>query len=485
MQRRIANQASSHYGNGGFNKAAEGSLYGSRRHAGSSMLALCSRADVVATALAASALVAGATDRPPDTALSGINFQKPAWLTDLSLTVKEGYDDNVFLSEAGPTKDLGSWFTTVAPKMGVNFAPLLGDQKDLSVLSLGYAPEFNIYTDQTGESYDAHRVATTIQGKTAAVSYSLENGFNYIDGSKDSPIYLQGKSAYATAVPRERREQFQDRAKIVLQYDQERWFIRPTAAVLYYDLHTNLRAPTGEWRGYDNYCDRSDVSGGLDFGYRVAPKVALTLGYRYGHQYQQQYTTDIDPLHYSSSSDYQRVLFGVEGKPCSWLSISVQLGPDFRDYEPNSPTHTSPVSDLHPVKYYGEASVEATISPRDVLSFKSRQWQWVSSLGKLPYYDNALDLNYRHKFNQRFSVDVGGRLQAADYTCGNAATSQRDDWQYTVAAGCAYAFTANLTATGSYTLDLGRNAQDNLPSSAVIGREYNRQVCFLGLQFKL
>jgi hypothetical protein len=40
--------------------------------------------------------------------------------------------------------------------------------------------------------------------------------------------------------------------------------------------------------GYQNYVDRYDVNGGADFGYRVEPQLAVTLGYRYGHQYQEQ-----------------------------------------------------------------------------------------------------------------------------------------------------------------------------------------------------
>ena len=87
-------------------------------------------------------------------------FQRPAWLTEASLGAKESYDDNVFFSgvDAPPAykvpagsvaalKDLSSWIITMSPKVDVNFAPLLGDQKALQVLSLAYAPDFVTYHD--------------------------------------------------------------------------------------------------------------------------------------------------------------------------------------------------------------------------------------------------------------------------------------------------------------------------------------------------
>ena len=96
------------------------------------------------------------------------SFQRPAWLTEASVGLKESYDDNVFLSGVGTPphyllpagsvaalKDVSSWVTTVSPKLDVNFAPLLGDQKTLQTLSLAYASDFVIYHDQNSESYNA------------------------------------------------------------------------------------------------------------------------------------------------------------------------------------------------------------------------------------------------------------------------------------------------------------------------------------------
>jgi hypothetical protein len=418
----------------------------------------------------------------PAAAPKVIQLTKPAWLTDLSIGVKEGYDDNVFAvsGKGAPPRD--SWITMVSPKIGFNFVPLLGGQKVLQVLSFGYAPDFASYNNEPTENYTAQRIATTIKGKADAFSFNLDNGFNYIDGSKTAPTYLapdDTRSAFATGFPRERRAQFQDRAKLALQYDWSKWFVRPNASLLYYDLLTYLRSTPG----YQNYADRYDVNGGVDVGYKLNPKLALTLGYRYGHQYQQQYPTNIDKLKLSSSSDYQRALVGLEGKPWPWLTVALQGGPDFRVYDPNSATHLTPLLNRFLTTYYAEASLTAEVSPKDSFIFKYRQWQWVASTGKLPYFDSLYDLSYRRKLCKSLVLDLGGRIQESDYNCGNQTTSLRDDLQYSLLAGLTWSATANVIVNCSYGVDFGRNAENNIINTAY--REYNHQLGFVGVAFKL
>jgi hypothetical protein len=247
----------------------------------------------------------------------------------------------------------------------------LGDQKTLQTLSLNYAPDFNFYHNAPSQSYDAQKIGNTIKGKAGDFSFSLDNAFLYNDGSHQAPVYAldqtsnqldKYRNTYATAAPRERLAQIQDRSTITLQYDWDQFFVRPVASLLYYDLDTDWHnSGAAPWKGYQNYVDRYDVNGGMDWGYKLTPKLAATLGYRYGSQYQQQYPTAIDADNHYASSDYQRVLLGLEGKPCDWLKVKLAGGPDFRSY--NS---MAPVNDLHPVKYYGEAALTATLTTRSV-----------------------------------------------------------------------------------------------------------------------
>ncbi len=425
-------------------------------------------------AFALCATVTGA--EAPAAKPASADFKKPAWLTELSLGVKESWDSNVLgVNGDGAMEAQDSWVTTVSPKVGFNLLPLLSDQKVLQTLSFGYAPDFASYHNATDESYTAHRLNNVIKGKKDKFSFNLENAFSYVDGDKTAPTYAgvdSSRSAYATALARERRNQFQDRAKVALTYDLDRWFLRPNASLTYYELMTDQSSAAG----YQNYVDRYDVNGGIDIGYKLKKNLALTLGYRYGHQYQEQY--DWDPTLLSSSSDYQRVLVGMEGKPWKWLTASFQVGPDFRSYEDNSATHISPVNDLSPVKFYGEASLACELSPNDTLTFKYRGQQWVSSTGRIPYYDSGADLAYKRKLSAKTTLDLGAKLGMSDYTSANVASGKRDDWMYTFSAGFGYAFNSNLSANLGYALGMGRNMQDNITNEQF--REFDQHVVFLG-----
>jgi len=415
---------------------------------------------------------------------------KPAWLADCSLGIKESYDDNVFLSgvdskfyppvytaPAGSVvalKNRSSWITTLSPKIGVNFSPLVGTT-NVPVLSLAYAPDFAMYHDQSSESYAAHRVLAAVKGDMEPVSFGADNNFTYVDGSGMGPFYQGGLlSAFATVADRERRRQIQDRANVSVQFDQDQWFVRPVASLLYYNMMTELlNVP-----GYQNYCNRYDVNGGADFGYKVAPHLALTLGYRYGRQYQEQYA--FSP--YSSSSAYQRVLAGIEGNPWHWLTVKIVAGPDFRNYQGDSTTHTTPVNDLHPVTYFDEASLTATFAPDNTLTFKTKSWQWVSCLGKTPYFDSAYELTWHRPLTSKLGFDIGGKMLDWDFSRGNLPTCKRHDLEYTASAGLSYAYNSHISISLAGALNWGRNAENGVTNPQ--NREFDQQLISLGTQWK-
>jgi len=439
----------------------------------------------------------------PAAASAAAEWQKPAWLTDLSLGVKESYDDNLLLVSGNGLSPQSSWVTTVSPKIGFNFAPLLGDQKTLQTLSLSYAPDFNVYQNAPSQNYDAHKIGNTIKGQAGDFSYSLDNAFLYNDGNHQAPIYAlnqlsgvganqfdQFRNHYAHAPARERLAQTQDRATILLQYDWDKFFVRPTASLLDYNLMTDwhntsvIAGSPPPVYGYQDYVDRYDVNGGVDLGYKLTQKLAATLGYRYGSQYQQQFPKWVTTDSHYSSSDYQRVLLGLAGKPWSWLDVKLAGGPDFRSY--NS---LAPVNDHHPVKYYGEAVFTATLTPSQTVTFNYKQWQWVSSTGKVPYFDSTYALAYHWSATKQLGLDLGGKVLESNYTAGTynsgTAPSLRDVMEYEISAGVTYAFTTHLSANLAYTYDVGANALNNLPASlGPTYRDFEHQVVSLGLQFK-
>ena len=416
------------------------------------------------------------------------SFSRPAWLTEASLTVKESYDNNIFESgvsapppytlppgSVAALKDIYSWITSVSPKVDVNFAPLLGNQKTLQALALAYTPDFVLYHDANSESYNAQKFAAALKAKTDSISISADNNFTYVDGNQFGPVYPGGLlSAFAPVADRERREQILDKANAAVQFNRGDWFFRPTAALIYQDMMTaKINSP-----GYQNYADRYDVNGGADAGYKITSALAVTLGYRYGHQDQEQFA--FTP--YSSPNSYQRVLFGLEGSPWQWLDAKIQLGPDFRRYEGDSATHVTPVSDLNQVNYYGEALLTAKFTPADTLTFKYKQWQWLSTLGKVPYYDSTYDLSYHRKLTSKLGLDLGGRILDWNFNSGNLPTCKRNDLEYTATAGLAYAVNSHLSLTAACCFILGRNAQNGIVNPA--SREFDQQLFSLSAQCK-
>lgn len=410
-------------------------------------------------------------------------------MTEASLTVKESYDNNIFESgvnnpppyalppgSVAALKDIYSWITSVSPKVDVNFAPLLGDQKTLQTLSLAYAPDFVWFHDATSENYDAQKFTAALKAKTDAVSISADNNFAFVDGNQFGPVYPGSLlSAFATVAARERREQILDKANAAIQFNAGDWFFRPAAALLFQNMMTaKINSP-----GYQNYADRYDVNGGADGGYKITSSLAVTLGYRYGYQFQEQFA--FTP--YSSPNDYQRVLLGLEGSPWKWLDAKILAGPDFRSYEGDSPTHITPVNNLNQTTYYAEALLTAKFTPADTLTFKYKQWQWLSTLGKVPYFDSTYDLSYHRKLTSKLGLDLGARILDWNFNSGNLPTCKRNDLEYTATAGLAYAINSHWTISAACCFDFGRNAQSGIENPA--NREFDHQLFSLAAQCKL
>jgi hypothetical protein len=180
-------------------------------------------------------------------------ISKPTWLPDLSLGFSESYDDNILGVSGNGMKPQGSWISTISPKIGFDFAPLLGNGAPFKILSVNYAPDIAIFHATPQEDYDAHRFGTAIKGAVDDFSFFLDNSFLYNDGSKVAPIYalnqLSGplanqfdkyRNQFANTPARERRNQIQDHATTILQYDLSKFFIRAKSSLLDYNMDTGL-----------------------------------------------------------------------------------------------------------------------------------------------------------------------------------------------------------------------------------------------------
>jgi hypothetical protein len=424
-------------------------------------------------------LIAAAThaqESPSSLPVSGPSasvLNKPAWMTELSLELKESYDDNLLgVSGDGMPKSY-SWITTITPKIGIDLAPLINNQRVLQVLSLNYEPAFATYSQASDETNTAHRILNKIKAKSDNISFSLDNSFIYIDGSSVAPIYPAPdnvRSSYAQALPRERRNQYQDWTKIDFQLDWDPFFVRPTGSLQYWNMLTDQRTTSG----YQNWVDRYEINGGVDLGRRISSLLAIFLGYRYGRQYQDTVINS----DYTSTNDYHRTLVGIEGKLFNWLTLSLLGGPDFREYEDNAP-----VNNKNQVNFYGESSLTGEISKQDTVMVKYKGTRWISSTGQVPTFDSSFDLGYRHKFDTALIWNLNCQIKNADYTVGNlnsgSAPSRRNDWLYTFSTGLSHDFNAHIGVNISLTANLGRNEQDGITNANY--REFDEYLTAIGI----
>lgn len=433
-------------------------------------------------------------------------LNKPVWLPQLSIGVNESYDDNIFGVSGQGMQPQGAWITKVSAGIGFDLVPLTGPEAPFQTLFFDYTPDFALFNltrnqapyNEPSQNYDAHRFGTVLNGAVDDFSFSLTNSFLYNDGSRVAPTYALSQASaadqfdkyrnhYAYVPSRERANQIQDREAAYLQYDIGPLFIRPTDYLIDYNLNTVFHnSSAAPYEGYQNFVKRSDVNGGLDLGYRVVTNVAVTLGYRYGSQYQQQFSPAItsDYTNYSSST-YQRVLLGVEGRPWNWLQLKASGGPDFRDYN----SHT-PINNLHPIDYYADATLELRITKNQSVSFDYEQWQWVASTGFIPIWDSYYILNYRWNATKKLGFDLKAEIQEYDTTEGNDVNtgtdpSRRADRLYTLAPTVFYAFTPNLLANVTYTYNAGNNELYTLPEANHAGyRNFVDKVISFGLIYR-
>jgi hypothetical protein len=449
-------------------------------------------AAVAAVSLLGTARAADAAGSDP------VLFTKPSWLTDLSLGDKESWDDNVLLVSGLGLPTQSSWVNDVSVKVGIDLAPVFAQGPAIQSFTFVYQPDFVRYAQDSAENYNAHRFNDTFKGKIGSFSYSLDNAFLYNDGSKLAETYalnqLSGaagnqndkyRNNYTHSVPRERRNQDQDRTTALVQWDTPEFFVRPISTLTYYNLNTYIfNTSLAPYKGYQDYVDRWDVNGGADVGYNIAQGLAFTVGYRDGYQHQDQFSPGINSDQHFASNHYQRVLFGLEGRITDWLNVKLSGGPDFRDYNPDAPiTHD------RTTRFYGEAQATATITKTQSLNFAFKQWLFVSSTGLVPYDDISYALTYHWSATKKLGFDLGAKYLEANYTLGDddagSAPSLRDDKDYQGSVGVSYLILPHLTASATYTYDKGFNGLDTLPASLEPAyRNFEHGVAGLGVQYK-
>ena len=181
-------------------------------------------------------------------AVVGLNAPAQGWKVTSNLTfkaeltLKETYDDNVFILDTEPDPTITpppgvtvseankqSLITTVIPGMSLNYTPCTEFAANVS-----YAPEFSWYHSAHSEDYIAHRGAINFNGKIDEMTYDWLNSVTWLDGSDLGYITIRpGDCRSVGGIPlRDRRDAAVFRNGLKVTIPADKWFVRPVVSAL-------------------------------------------------------------------------------------------------------------------------------------------------------------------------------------------------------------------------------------------------------------
>jgi len=376
----------------------------------------------------------------------------PPWLSAASLSVREGYDSNIYgvsdsLAGRPAIANISSRFTRLSANVTFNLlaASKPEDPGFLKALTLAYSADYTQYGAAAREDNLRNTVTLEAAASAGPWSFSFDNPLLYVVGSREDEFFNFYNNLGYGAV-RERRNQVQERNTSFLRYDATDWFVRAVENALYYNLLIDEHNPVGAYKGYANWVNRDDVNAGLDLGFKLAANSALVAGWRLGSQTQAHYYYSL----VGDDSTYNRALLGFEGRPLSWLRAQFLAGPDFRRY--GNAAHLGLTGDRHTWLYL-HGQLTATFSPTDTLTASEQVWHFVSSAGVSSIQETSESLAYRHDFSGRFSASVGLTELGHRYD----APTVRDDWTTSVPVDVTYALTRDLSVSAGHSATSGHS----------------------------
>ena len=399
------------------------------------------------------------------------------------LTLKETYDDNVYILDTAPdptiTPPTGftiskanqeSFVTSVTPSLALDYRPCSAFAAKLS-----YAPDVVWYHSASSEDHVTHRGAINFGGRINDVTYESPNSITWIDGSDSTYITIRpGDCRCIGGIPlRDRRDAviFKDGLKVTIPAGK--WFFRPVFSAYIHDFQTKQFPNTNSSLFiYDNFVDRWEVNGGMDIGYEAFANTKLVVGYRYGHQQQGEYLGTPSPF----CNDYQRFLLGIEGMPASWLKLAALAGPDVRDWCGK----TVPGFDRDELLCYIDASATILPTKNDTIALRVTRYEQPAFTSPSVYEDIKYDLTWRHKFTDQFTAGAGFTAYLGDWQ----GPVDREDWIYTPSVMGSYAFNSHVTAEVSWSYDDAVSDVPNSPSAPYSkGREFTRNLVSLAIKY--
>lgn len=373
---------------------------------------------------------------------------------DVSLGASAGFDSNVYLADRGRLANRESAVGGATARLGAKWS---------SGVALACGIAATKFAEEPREDHVKHALTASWAGRAEGWSWGASGEFTLVDGDDRGVDYGAGVgSAFSTAAPRERRDQWQNKTDLSLRREFGAGFVRAVGKLQYWDMRT---APVN---GCD-YVDRHETQGGADLGRALArggPEGYV--GYRRGYQYQDN---DFAPATLANASNhFDRYLVGLDGAPTKAWKVAAQAGWAVHRYDAD---------------YAGRAREEGLFTDvtltwkattADEWQLKTCQGRTISTTGKNSILLTTHQLSWKRTLAARWTATLGGRVVEAEY-----APFARDDLDFAAFATLAWNVSKNLSCTLTASQDRGRNHLDQLSGEAEARREFDRTFVSAGV----
>lgn len=394
----------------------------------------------------------------------------PALRPRFSAAVSERFDSNVMLQNDGPLSRIGSWVTSVQPVLGLDW----GEPETTPLrLALEYAPEFTFFHARDEESYRRHVGLLKLGYQEEPFVATATVRAQFTDGSPSGPIWATPEApgsipALGGPEVRYRRRNFYWHSPLEARYDVTPAYVRGVFEARVWDIQTEFR----QWPGfaYQNYRDRSDVSGGGDLGFKLAPGWEAAAGYRFGHQDQQRLPPGLPP--YTYQNDYHRVAGVLNISPAPWLKLGGEVGPSFHRFNPAS---LPPGADRTETLLYFQGKVTLALDKNTSFTASAYQHLLPSTAGRANFQNIRATGTLAHRFTAKLRGSFRFDLQEYDFVRG---LELRDE-VVTAETRLEFALRPQLTLAAWYAHEWAAALK-----AGTRGREYDRHLVGLGVTVK-
>ncbi len=355
------------------------------------------------------------------------------------------YDTNVYRAELGTVAERDSMISELSAEVRW--------REGIDGLQLFYRPRAQRFWSERTEDHVQHDLGFNYRGGHGPLSFQIQSTQTRVQGASQAVEFDGGRNAFATAAVRGRRNQWQNRSSGQFRIDGDTAFVRVLGNLVYFDIDTERLVGAARPLGYDNWINRYDLWGGVDVGHRMDDRGELYLGVRRGYIHQ----GDQGARPSSRSSHYTRAVIGYTGQFHERVSGRIEAGPSRHDYR-------SGPGALRLTRLYLDASLSAQLDPKNQLSFRAVERQWVSGSGFLGNRDMTYGLTWTHQSETLWTSRVGFLARGLNYD-----GSPVNDWLYTLSSEMTYLLRSNLRLGLQLELSRARDEKRDLTA-----RSYDR-----------